>query len=153
MKTKFLLIASLICLFGFNTACNDSCNDSNINTKDENNLLQDENSQKAKVYFYTNLHTVVNCPNVVVKLYVDDKYIGDLTGGVPFETDIDGLEKLSADTNNPYTIFIVYETDVPKSIKYRTEGKCYDTNLPNFYGEVTINKDSSCMVFLDLFKE
>jgi hypothetical protein len=38
MKTKILLLASLICLFGFNTACNDS----NINTKNENNL-QSEN--------------------------------------------------------------------------------------------------------------
>ena len=37
MKTKILLLASLICLFGFT-----SCNDSNINTKNENNL-QSEN--------------------------------------------------------------------------------------------------------------
>ena len=39
MQTKILLLASLICLFGFT-----SCNDSNINTKNENNLQEWENS-------------------------------------------------------------------------------------------------------------
>ena len=38
MQTKILLLASLICLFGFT-----SCNDSNINTKNENNLQEGEN--------------------------------------------------------------------------------------------------------------
>jgi hypothetical protein len=125
--------------FGFS-----SCEDDNItNSKNGNNL------QKAKVYFYTNLHAVANCPKIVVKLFVEEEYVGDLTGGVPFEVDIETLKKYNTDTN--YTDFLVYETDVPKTIKYRTEGKCNNTNFSNFYGEVTIYKDSSYIVFLDVF--
>ena len=64
MKKKILIIASLICLFGFNTACNDN----NINTKDENNLLQEETSLVEIWKCTPELH-----PNFTITLAVDSE--------------------------------------------------------------------------------
>ena len=90
MKTKLLLLASLICLFGFNTACNDS----NINTKNENNLQEGENSLVGTWICVPELH-----PYITITLSIDS-------------------ENIVYVNTNPKELYYIYDTNVSMPYTY-----------------------------------